>query len=328
MDDFARKFEQRAAAPMFYITVLFMLLTGGAIHLWQHEALTLVAGVCLWAILLLYPLFIAEQFIHCRWGGRSAKVCLMFCLLPPLRLLRRDLETGHKVWLPGAGWTEVDDELVRRTDRAFTMPMIGVAFLVIPLLAVEYFWQQRIENSLALALSVHIVTALIWFAFALEFLVMISIVKKRWLYARQHWVDIVIIFIPLVAFLRAARLGRLLRLQQAMRTARVWRMRSVAMRAFRGFLLLDAVDRLLRGDEAKRLERMREQLAEKQEELQAIHDEIARLEKVVAERQAAVSEMANDALQEPTPGDDAETDCPTSAETDRSRQLQQSPTDA
>src|SRR5580704_16542878 len=66
--------------------------------------------------------------------------------------------------------------------------------------------------------------ALIWTAFALEFLVMIAVVERKLKYCLKHWIDILVIVLPLVAFLRSLRLARLARLNQIGKFTRVYRL--------------------------------------------------------------------------------------------------------
>ena len=47
--------------------------------------------------------------------------------------------------------------------------------------------------------------ALIWTAFALEFVIMISVVERKLKYCVQHWIDLLVIVLPLVGFLRTLR---------------------------------------------------------------------------------------------------------------------------
>ena len=84
--------------------------------------------------------------------------------------------------------------------------------------------------------------------------------------------------LPLVAFLQALRLGRLLRLQQLTRTARLYRLRGVLLRAWRALLLIDAISRLINGPAEKRLVKLRATLIQKEQELADLRAEIAKLE--------------------------------------------------
>ena len=154
----------------------------------------------------------------------------------------RDACTGERIWLPRAGWTVVNRELADRMERKLNVPMILIALCVIPLLALDYYQPEhhplvhhlhdsiaqqsapavsatnpggrerdsgsaRLAQLPAVRFATRIGEALIWTAFALEFTVMISVVDRKFRYCRQHWVDILVIVLPLVAFLRSSATG-------------------------------------------------------------------------------------------------------------------------
>ena len=106
---------------------------------------------------------------------------------------------------------------------------------------------------------------------------MISIVSRKFRYCKDHWIDIAVIFLPLVAFLRAARLGRLLRLQQLTKSAKVFRVRGTVMRAYRSILMLDVIDRLFRANPEVQLLRLEEAMVEKEREIEELRQEIVSL---------------------------------------------------
>ena len=90
------------------------------------------------------------------------------------------------------------------------------------------------------------------------------------------------IVLPAIAFLRLIRIGRLLALKQLVRTTRVFRLRGLLFRAWRAVVTLNVIDMILRRDPSERLERTKEILAEKLDEIGVLRQEIARLEQIVA----------------------------------------------
>lgn len=302
--------DRRLAAPMFWLAALFLLLAGVALHLADEdpdapipETARIVTAqasrVCVWGLVLLYPLFLVEGVWHWRSGGNNLRQHVWETLFPPLRLGGRDHVRGRHAWLPRIGWTHVDDELRKRVERGASLPMLAVALLVLPLLAAEYFLARQVQQSTGLLLFARAAESLIWTAFAFEFIVMISLAERKWRYARQHWIDLLIICLPLVAFLRMARLGRLLRLgqlgrmQQALRALRLFRIRVTALRVWRALLLLEVADRVVRATPDRKLARLREEASARERELQALRAEIAELEsRIAADVPDAVSEPA------------------------------------
>ncbi len=271
--------DRRLAPVMFSAAFSFLACLAGALHLHERAEYETVWLACNLGMGLLYPIFVAESLWHIAVRGTIHwKTHLIHCLLPPLRLAARDTATRSWIWMPHSGWLNVNDELRERIERSFTIPMIAIALLMLPMLAAEYFWSAAIANDLRLAATVDVLTLLIWMAFTFEFVVMISVVERKFDYCRAHWIDLAVICLPLVAFLRAGRLGRLLRLQQLSRTARVYRLRGLATRAWRGLLLLNLVDRVMRTRPELHLRRLRRQLEVKEEEVRQLSATIAELE--------------------------------------------------
>ncbi|HVV99544.1 MAG TPA: hypothetical protein VHB77_04350 [Planctomycetaceae bacterium] len=272
----------RFAAPvMFAASLAFLACTSGLMHLTDENGMPLAAQVCLWGVIGLYPLFLLELAAALTARSPRWKQHLLFCFLPPLRLCARDHETGTKVWLPRMGWSVVDPSLRERIEKAFSMPMIAIALMVLPVMGIEQLWPDTAVEF------IHVATGLIWLAFTFEFLTMIGIVERKVRYCKEHWIDLAVILLPLIAFLRVARLGRLLRLQQLSKTARVYRIRGLMMRAYRAVLVLELVERLMRGTPEKQLAKLREQLAEKEQEVAALRSQI---ESLLAQTTAAPEE--------------------------------------
>jgi voltage-gated potassium channel len=113
------------------------------------------------------------------------------------------------------------DERARRFERAFELPMLVAALLVIPVMVVEQ--SDRGEEWRTLA---GFVNWAIWIAFAVELVVMLVVVRDRraWLRAHPLEVAIVVLTPPLLpASLQALRVFRLLRLLRLLRIAKLAR---------------------------------------------------------------------------------------------------------
>jgi voltage-gated potassium channel len=279
-DETQLKLERSLAAPMFAAAILCLVLLAGALHTHENVQFSHLSTICVWGLAILYPLFLTEIAVHRRLSGRFEKQDWLFALIPPLRLGGRDRATGKTLWLPRIGWTEVDDELRERVAKAFNVPMIVIALMVLPLLVAEHVWEKQIQADPSLSLLMQTGQGLIWLAFTIEFLVMISIVEGKLRYCKDHWIDIAIILLPLIAFLRAVRLGRLVRLQRLTRT---YRIRGLLLRAYRALLVVESIDRIVRGAPETRLEKMKVQFREQEVELEKLGDEIAQLEATLAE---------------------------------------------
>lgn len=118
------------------------------------------------------------------------------------------------------------DRLRRRVDQRFHLPMIVLSILVLPLLAVELlvFPRYPVFQNGILGLLVPIGLGVIWLAFFVEFVIKIAIAECRIEYVRRHWLDVVIIALPVLRPLRVARIAR---------TARIFTLRGVGMKFLR-----------------------------------------------------------------------------------------------
>jgi voltage-gated potassium channel len=315
--------DQRLAPTMFWLSLMFLFLTAGALHLIpglkageavEHDAAAttsaalvsqaepldpsvgrmcaLAGAICGWGVLLLYPVFLIEAALHWRREG-GVRRHLWQCAFPPSRIVARDHSAGAAVWLPRIGWANVDHQLRSRVERGASIPMLVIALMVLPLLAAEHYLEPQIRSSAWLLFVVKASAGLIWMAFTFEFVLMLSLSERKWRYARQHWLDALIVCLPLVDFLPALRLGRLLRLgrigrlQQLAKTLRVFRLRGTAMRLWRAILLLKVIDRVIGGSLEKRLIKLRDLLALKEQEVADLRGEIAVLESRLREAGAA-----------------------------------------
>ena len=271
------------SAVLFWLSLVWLLVVGGALHIFESNITngdddfrlfwicTAVAGV-LWPVFLID---IGLRLLH-PVKNRAATIGCLF--LPAMRLGLRDSHTATHLWLPGWGWQRVDDALQERVENWLRGPMLVVSLAVLPLLTGEYLAANYIAERPGLKQAVVVATAVIWWAFTVEFILMMSITNQKLKYVKAHWLDLVIILLPLIAFLRALRLSRLARLQQLTKTTRLYRFRSVATKTYRALLLIDAVARLIQGTPEKRLVKLREQLLEREAELTQLRREIALLE--------------------------------------------------
>jgi voltage-gated potassium channel len=150
---------------------------------------------------------------------------------------------------------------------------------------------------------------LIWCAFAVEFILMVSSTKKKLLYVKKNWIDLAIILLPLVSFLRslkivrAAKLAKFAKVQQLTKMGRVYRMRGLLAKTVRAFLVLELVHRIFKTSPEKRLEQLLAQAEDKEDELRELQQRItavrAQMESESAESESAESENTESEKVEP-----------------------------
>ena len=297
--------DRSCAKLMFSISICFLVLLATVLHLRSVESI--YPTTLFWCSLtmgVLFPCYIVELALHVWAGSNHWKQNILYCFLPPLRLGGRDHENGQKIWLPWLGWQTANSDLACRLDKKLSLPMIVIALMILPLMGIEFligrntFESNTLLQSTTLCATVHAATGIIWLAFTMEFVVMISMVENKLRYCRDHWIDLAIIFLPTIAFLRCLRVIRLLRLQQMLkfqqivRTARIWRMRGLSMKLFRSLFMIDAIDRILLRKPESRLAKLEESLADKEQEIKLLRSEIETLKLSIVDEQTTLHESA------------------------------------
>lgn len=287
--------DRALGPPIFLLAVTVLILAAGILHRLSHGDITaLEADVLFWGAMLTWPVFVLEgvlRLVACRRPemslGQRVAAFLGVCLFPPLRLGGRAYADANEIWLPGLGWARVDHRLRSRLERFFSLPMVVVALLVLPFLAIEYFWLEDVRAGFFLSLVLDVGTSVIWLAFALELIVMASVAESSLDYCLRHWIDVAVVLFSLVDFLpilRLLRLTSLLELQQVSRLSRLYRLRGLLSRVWRAILLLEIIQRLFSHYRENRLLRLKRLLATRQEEVAHLGNEIAELENLLAKQ--------------------------------------------
>jgi hypothetical protein len=293
----AERCDRWLGGPMFWLALAFLILAAGVLHRigegfsthFEFEAIS-------WALILLWPFFIVEALLRLVVCVRRDPLIqrigytVFVMLAPPLRMGSRSYADSARMWLPAWGWCAVDRHLRKRLERFFSVPMMVIAFLVLPVLAIEHFWVAEVRSHFAASLFLDIASSVIWMAFAAEFILMVSVADRKTRYCLQNWMDVAIVVLPLVDFmplLRLLRLTRLLELQQLSRIGRLYRLRGLWIKLWRAVLLLDILSRLTGNRKQKRLLRLQELRTAKLEELTDLNKEIDDLERELAAAKSA-----------------------------------------
>lgn len=285
----------RRMGALFLLALGWLLLVGlilphGGTSDRISETLRATTGIIplllgLWSVILLESLLGIIRFRDTNRRRQWLKLGLI-ALVPGARLALATGAPGRLIWLPRLGWQTRDLELFERLEWTLAMPMLLVTLLILPVMGLELFFQQLLETLPALTLLVHGVTALIWFSFTTEFIVMVSLAERKVDYCKRNWINIIIIVLPLVAFLRTLRLFRVLRLTKAGKLLRAYRLRGLLTRAQRIALLFNLIERVLHRDPEKYLAKLREQEQDKLRELENIRAKIESTEALLADRAA------------------------------------------
>ena len=190
LNDVSGDWEEWLAKPMFLFAVIFLVLLSGLIREGHHFNAGMAATM-LWlylgGLLLLWPLFLVEGALRVFFLSppeRSIKnitLTLVPSLLPPLRMAVQGVRRPGEMWLPGLGWQVVDYDLRKTLELFFSVPMIFMALLILPVLAVEYywhFWLEPMESEPWLRAFLDICTCVIWIAFTAEFIIRMRHCRK------------------------------------------------------------------------------------------------------------------------------------------------------
>jgi hypothetical protein len=287
--DGPRDWEDRLAEPIFYLAVVFLVLLSGLIREGHHVNAGTPADM-LWlylgGILLMWPVFLAEGMLRVSLlppTERSPKriaLTLGPSLLPPLRMAVRGVRRPDQLWLPGLGWHVVDYDLSKTLELFFSVPMMFMALLILPVLAVEYYWHHWLapmESEPLLRAFLDVCISVIWIAFTAEFIIRMAAAESRWQYALAHWLDLAVVVLPMVEFLPFLRVVRLTALTQLSKYYRIY---GVAGKGWRAFLVLEVLQRLTRHSTVSRL---RGELDAKVEEAQELQREIDYYERKIAQ---------------------------------------------
>ena len=203
------------------------------------------------------------------WPKRWKRL-LLTAWLPPLRMIIATGTPSGRLWLPGAGWRFRGEETSEQLEQKFALPMFVLALLVLPVLAVEFAGGEALDSHPRLALATHLTTSVIWVGFTVEFLLMVAAAPKRLTYCRQNWINLVIIVVPLAAFLRVLTMFRLARVVRAGRLLRTYRLRGLFSRIWRLAMLLNLFERVQQRDPAKYCAALETKVANLEAELAAL----------------------------------------------------------
>ena len=77
--------------------------------------------------------------------------------------------------------------------------MAAVDTLISASLATDVALVSQVSEYIWLRLLLHLSTGVIWFAFAAEFILMVSVAERKIAYCLAHWIDLAIIVLPLLS---------------------------------------------------------------------------------------------------------------------------------
>lgn len=242
----------------------------------------------------LWLLIIAEGLVGMfwasdRWSARLRRWMLL-TFLPPFRMVLSTWTSSQWLWFPFKGWQRAGVESSLELEKRFAVPMVLVTLLVVPVVIAELGFGAALDSRPKLAIVVHLITCVIWTGFAFEFLWMIAATPEKWRYTTRHWVNLIIILLPMVAFLRFLRILKFASVFKAGQFLRAFRMRGLWMRLWRTILLFDLLDRVLRRNPEQNKAALQQKIAEAESELKRLRAKLRALEAPTQESDGSLSE--------------------------------------
>jgi len=229
--------------------------------------------IALWAVVIIEG--IAGLFVTSdAWPARLRRL-LLTALLPPLRMITASSKPRGWLWLPGIGWKPVGEETSEQLEQKLALPMVILTLLVLPVLGAELTGGETLDNHPRMALATHLTTCVIWIGFTMEFLWMVAAAPDKLTYCLKNWINLVIILLPLVAFLRVLNLFRFTRMLRAGKLLRAYRLRGLWTRLWRLALLFNLLDRLQQRDPAKYCAALEKKITDLEEELATLRAKLA-----------------------------------------------------
>ncbi|SKA82638.1 voltage-gated potassium channel [Prosthecobacter debontii] len=267
---------------MLLLALLFLLLVGVILphgdsgetlretlrlHPWYLQAL-----LTLWGIVFiegLWGIFLATD----SWSSRIKRLILT-SLIPPLRMTTATSTPGGWLWIPRVGWRHTGPATTEKLEQKLALPMLILTLLVLPVLGVELGSGENLESRPHLALTVHLITCLIWVGFTAEFIWMVAATPQKLAYCQKNWINLIIILLPLVAFLRVLNAFRFARFFRAGKLLRAYRLRTLQSRLWRLALLFNLIERLQQRNPEKYCAGLEKKIGELETEVERLKEKL------------------------------------------------------
>ena len=222
-------------------------------------------------IIVLWGIVIVDGLLGLRWAPDAwparLKRLLLTALIPPMRMITASSKPRGWLWLPAAGWLPVGEKTSERLEQRLALPMLVLTLLVLPALGIELAEGEALDTHPQMAVAAHLTTCVIWIGFTVEFLWMVAAAPDKLRYCLKNWVNLVIILLPLVAFMRLLNIFRFGRMFRAGRLLRAYRLRGLWARTWRLVLLFNLADRLQQRNPAKYCAALEKKIADLEHQL-------------------------------------------------------------
>ncbi len=299
MKKLSKQFEDIIAKLMFVITIIFLFLVALLIQYLQTDKgfeLLPYSEHIITILLILWPIFFIERLfylIFCdeKKTWKSYLSPLLVTLLPAIHLVTRPCgKREYILW--NFSWKKVTPELYAHIEKKFLYPILIISVIMIPFWITEIFYPAKMTSDPLFHHFINRGNALIWVLFVTEFFILFSIAEKRMDYLKKHWMEILIIILPMLALTRFILISRSLFFtknavlfgMKIQRILNIYRSRVVLNRVIRILVIIDIVKRFYqRRNPEKYLTRLQNQLKEKEQEIIELKTQIREMEQLIAE---------------------------------------------
>ncbi|NJO14568.1 MAG: hypothetical protein HC877_02110 [Thioploca sp.] len=287
------------AAIMFLITVVFLTIMAIIVQYGQLESgleRLLYAPQLLMLLFICWPIFAIERIIYlffCQHRWKSYVGLVFIILLPPIRLATRRCNHANMIWL--FGWRLTDSACYTELEKQFLLSILFLSLFMSPFWVTELIAPDKLNNHELLYHLVNLGNALIWELFVIEFIIMFSIAEKKLFYLKKHWLELLVIILPMLALAsilvsRYALLRQfkfikpenLLKIARIRRILNIYRTRSVFNRILRILIVVDIFKQFYQyRNPQKYLALLQEQLAQKEQEVIKIKQRIQETKQLI-----------------------------------------------
>lgn len=270
------------SSVMFGTTLIYLAVLAVVVQWWNsNHFLDPDSELTVFLLVLIWVPFVLEALTGLLVNNRLAgniKRFFLVSVLPPFRLGYSTFRSGHVIWLPFLGTREKNQALFDFLERRASVPMIVIALMILPVLGIEFVMKEQVAERVWLGYTLDASASFIWFAFTLEFVVMVSVAEDKFAYCKKHWLNILIILMPLLAFLRGFQVIRAFNAARSAQLMRVYRVRGLLLRMQQALVALSAVERLLFRNPERHLKKLVKTREEKERELESLLRKIERVE--------------------------------------------------
>lgn len=283
------RYDARSAPWVFWLASFALVCIGLLVTAIAEDhlspAYTRIIPFAAWLTSGLYLLFIVDFFVMLYLKNQSDQKVdrtefifrLLTLLFPPFRIGTRDITSGRYIWIPFWKWSLVTAGLFSELKRRFILPMILIALLIVPVLVVEWKFMEEAEDllpDLDLELIMASIQDIVWTAFAFEFLLMFSLTNEKLKYCKKNWIDLLIILLPFVSFLRTFRFSQIARLKYATRS---FKLRGVMTKTRQGLIFIDFIRRIFRIKPESELRRLQKMLRDNEQERKNLEQKLLKV---------------------------------------------------